>query len=204
MSEPASGLPYWLDSTDDAWDTLRLGGFTFPGIVEVDGDVSRDIEQKKAKGQDNPTITDNGYNAAKVKIVLRIYSQTQWTELQSLVPEIHPRRKGGIRNPVELIHPAPNLLGVSSVYVTAIGFPKIDSDKQLVMTIEAIEWIPAPPPVKKAVGTSDGKTYTAEEWAGAALIMGDVLNTLADLTSAVEQAEADYDPVGFGIGNGDF
>ena len=148
-------FPFWDDPTQ-SWDTLYLAGRAFPGIVDIDGEVSRDVEVKKAKDQDGATLKDNGYEPAKIEITIRVSTREQWQSLQGLIPDIHPRTKGGARAPVSIGHPAPNLLGVNQIYVTKIGFPKVLDTKEIKLAITAIEWLPEPKGVKTGAGTGGG------------------------------------------------
>jgi hypothetical protein len=179
----ANPFPFW-DDPNQSWDTLRLGGNTFPGAVNVDGEVSRDVEVKKSKGQDGATIKDNGYVPAPVDIALRLWTQEHWTSFQRLLPTIHPRSQGGTRTPVSIGHPAPNLFGIKDIYVKKIGFPKLGDDKVFTIIITAMEWLPKPKPVKKAAGGGGGSGQSGQ---------GNSDDDLRSELEALENEADDYD-----------
>lgn len=145
--------PYWQDNTDVSWDLLVIADLEFVGFATLIGGMDRDIQIKKPKGADGATMTDNGYNPAKFSITLKLVEQVDWDAYQNdLLPQIHPRRKGGSRTPVIVTHPAINVNGVSRVYFTQIGMPEIGSDKIATVKLQCVEWFPAPRVVKKAAG----------------------------------------------------
>jgi len=155
-----TGLPYWTDDEGE-WDKLILGGTPWPGIWELSGDgVKRNIDLKKSKGADTATLKDEGYKNAKFTAVGTIWNREQFKELQAILPEVHPRRKGGDRQALQIIHPAANLLGIDSVYLTGIKMPKLDGPKggPLTITITFIEWTPKPK-TPKSTGGGCGKAY---------------------------------------------
>jgi len=166
-----SGLPYWDDRDDPlAWDTLWLGDEMWPGLAEISGaGVSRKIDVKKSKNTDGATIKDEGYQPAKLTITITIYSLRQYDELKRLLPMVHPKRKGGVRAPLEISHVQANLLGITQIYIDKIAPPKKpDRGKGLmVLSMSAIEWVPTPKPVKKggAAGSpgNEGKVYTNDD-----------------------------------------
>lgn len=139
-------LPWLADSTL-LWDTLILGGDVWPGLPTVDVQVSRSIDAQKKKGDDGANLVDQGYEPAKVKITLRLWLADQWSDLQRLLATIHPRRKGGVRTPLEIVHPATQLVGVRTIYVTAIGNPTPGTGADtgsMTISLDALEWFPEP------------------------------------------------------------
>jgi hypothetical protein len=204
VAEPVpTGLTYWDDRDDPlAWDTLLLDGEVWPGIAEISGaGVSRKIDVKKAKGQDGATIKDEGYQLAKLTITITIYSEYQWGELQRLLPTVHPRRKGGSRTPMAITNPQANLLGVTQIYIDKISYPTKPKAKDGLCSIvmSAIEWAPAPKPVKKAAGgTGANQVYPNDPGANAQAwleeferIAGEHLGTGERVESPVELADSE-------------
>lgn len=160
--QPFSGTE--LDTYE--WDYLYLAGERWPGICEVSGSgVSRRVDAKATKGSDGAVLKDEGMNLAKLTIKLTLWNEEQWTMLQELLPSVHPRRAGGARTPTSIITPYTRLLGIDNIYITAIPVPALDKSKQiLTVTMQAIEWVPTPKPVKHGVGgTGGGGGYSAEE-----------------------------------------
>jgi hypothetical protein len=175
-----SGVPFWTDDTAE-WDTLILGGTVWPGIWEISGEgVQRKIDLKKSKGSDKATLKDEGYKNAKLTATGTIWTAEQLSELQAILPEVHPRKSGGDRTAMQLIHPAANLIGIDSVYLTGIKVPRLDGPKGGPLTVELslIEWVPTPKPVKNASGGGGGQATCmqlgeyrqAAEWLQSALL----------------------------------
>jgi len=157
MSNVATGLQFWTEPDND-WDKLVLGGVVWPGVIsDISGDaVARNLDIKKSKGSDNATITDEGNTNAKFSVTLTIWTDAQWRELQERIPEVHPRRKGGERKPLQIINPQLNLLGINEAYLISIPIPKLDRFKggPLDFTMGFLEWVPNPKPVKVNTGGS--------------------------------------------------
>lgn len=144
-----TSLPYW-DDPSQAWDTLILDGEVFPGLANVTGGVGRDLDVKKQKGSDGATLTDNGYDASEITIQLRLGSKADWDELQLILPQFHPRVKGGARGAVTISHPATDLMGITKIYIKSISFPEVDESTKIIrLAITAIEDTTKPKEVKK-------------------------------------------------------
>lgn len=159
MTEPKQFLPFWYNDFDPlAWDTIFLGGELFPGIANVTGPgLKRKVDVKKPKGSDGASLRDEGIEPARLEIELLIYNISDWEDLQGKLPIITPRKKGGLRTPLSIVHPLTRLLGINNIYIDSIPFPELDkSTGFLSVRFTAIEWYPAPKPVKtgKAAGTS--------------------------------------------------
>lgn len=140
-------LAWWADGSL-LWDTLLLGGEVMPGIAAVTCEVERKLDVQPIKGGDGATIQDQGYVPGPVGIALKIWLPEQWVELQRVLPRIHPRAPGGVRSPLEIIHPAANVLGVHTIYVSKIAAPVIDRSRAAVIAIAGIQWFPAPKTAK--------------------------------------------------------
>lgn len=131
--------------------TLIMAGEVWPGIAIVESDVSRAVDLQKKKGDDGANLVDQGYEPAKVKITLTGWLDEQQSELERLLPTIHPRRKGGIRTPVDIIHAETQLKGIRQIYITRIGPWAFGTGAMIgtwSLTIEAVEWFPEPKPAK--------------------------------------------------------
>jgi hypothetical protein len=141
----------WVGDSDLLWDTLILGGEVWPGLPTVESTSSRSVDAQKKKGDDGASLVDQGYEPAKVKITIRVWLREQWEELQRLLATIHPRKKGGIRTPVDIMHPETQLKGVRQIYFTTIGTATPGRGAEhgsMTITLDAIEWFPAPKPAK--------------------------------------------------------
>lgn len=161
MTNLATGLQFWTEPDND-WDRLVLGGTVWPGVViDISGDaVARKLDIKKAKGSDKATIKDEGNTNAKFSVTLSIFTDTQWQELQERIAEVHPRRIGGDRRPLQVINPQINLLGINEAYLISIPIPKLDRPKggPLEFTLGFLEWVPNPKVVKNSSGTGRGNS----------------------------------------------
>lgn len=141
-------LAWWADGSL-LWDTLILGGEVMPGLSAVTGDVARKLDIKPVKGTDGATMSDEGYEPGPIQIATRLFTQQQWTELQRLLPRFHPRAAGGTRSPLDIWHPAANLIGITTIYIRKIAMPVIDAKRVATVVIEAVQWFPAPKPATK-------------------------------------------------------
>lgn len=156
-----SSIEFWTGNTEGqtAWNRLNLGGKVWPGIVDIDVSAERKIDVTKAKGKDKGELKDQGYENASLTIKLQITNQEQWDEVQRLLPDVHPKKNGGTRNTLEILHPKPNLLGITTIYIKKItpGTPSAKSG--MVITFEAIEMSKPTPvtPKSGAAGSIDAE-----------------------------------------------
>jgi hypothetical protein len=149
---PDLEFPTWTGSggpADAAWNTVLLGNVKIPGICTVSSlKCGIDVKTKKAKGADGPTSTDNGVDASKFVIEVWL-NESHWPDWLKVVGKIHPRRPGRKREPLEIKHPEPNVLGISIVRVLSItGSPPTGRGGKK-YKIEVEEWFEEPKPVKK-------------------------------------------------------
>jgi hypothetical protein len=136
-------ISFWGDKNDDgAWNNLILGGCLWPGIATVTIEKSRDIDQAKSKGKDGITLTDNGFNAAKIDISIKLFEEWHWLAIQNVLPNFDPKITGGTKTPVDIIHPTTSLSGIKYIYIQKINIGNPENGV-LTITIEAIEWFPA-------------------------------------------------------------
>jgi hypothetical protein len=130
-----------------SWDQVSIGGAILPGIWELSGSVQRNIDIKGQRRKDGAIIKDMGYEPGKLSLHGRIIEENDWELLKASLAAIHPRKKGLGRNPLPLIHPAANALGLDKVYVVSIDVPRLVS-QVLEVSIELIEWFPGPKEIK--------------------------------------------------------
>lgn len=147
-------IPHW-DDDPKSWDTLLLGGAELPGVVDIDGSKGRKVDVKTRKGSDGATLTDNGYDPAKVTIKLRIWTPEQWRLWQIIFPLIDPKRLGSVRVPFDVQHPSLAAIGIRSVYVTTVAVPKLQGGV-LNVTLNAVEWFPEPKKAKAGTPKATG------------------------------------------------
>lgn len=151
------GIPYWAGEFAYQWDQLWLGGQLFPGIAQLSGPgIKRKLDEKNPKGASGASLTDEGDELAHFDVKLKLWTEAHKDEFERLLPDIHPRRKGGPKSPIEIYHPVAALLGIKNIYIEQIPFPEHDRMGFLVFVLKCIEWVPAPKPQKKAAGSSGG------------------------------------------------
>jgi hypothetical protein len=131
-----------------AWDFCWLGDALLPGIASLEVTKTRSVDVKKSRGTDGATLSDDGYEPARVTVRLRMWTAEQWAAYQDLLPQIDPQRPGGLREPVAIVHPEVNVRGIDTVYVTSISGSSPERGGAKVETIECIQWFPQPKPAK--------------------------------------------------------
>ena len=121
-----------------------LGGRVMPGVWEITGgEFAREIDTKKTKGKDKAILIDLGLRPPRMSARGRLCSQADWDMLQDVMPDIHPKKAGGVKFPLNIFHPSLALLGISQVYVERIRPPEI-KDGILEIQIDFIEWTEQP------------------------------------------------------------
>ncbi len=156
-------MTHW---TEAEWGACTLGSARLPGSWEVDAEAARDIDIKTQKDRDGAIIKDKGYKNADITLVGTIANKDDWNALGKALKEIHPRRKGADRQPLAVVHPALNVLGITTVYVVSISAPQLSSSELATVRIRCLEWIPQPKPVAK----SKPKPISAEQRAANASV----------------------------------
>lgn len=147
-------LPFWDGSgglNDFAWTACWLGGAYLPGLTTVECERARRIEKKPVKGKDGTKVTDQGDELAPVKIRTEIYTRDQWEEWQALIPALFPKKAGGERLPMEIIHPSANLLGITDIYLEKLR-PSGPENQVLIIEIDAFEYQPNPVELTTSAG----------------------------------------------------
>lgn len=154
-------LPYWDDVEGPCWDVLALEGVVLPGVWRIEGDCERDIDRKKAKGADGAQLSDHGYESAELTLHGQITTRAEWRDMQAVLRELHPRKKGGPSNPIQADHPGLAVMGIQTIFLKSIRPPEVDSDGKMQLRIVCYEWIKPTPkkePAVTAAGTSDLST----------------------------------------------
>jgi hypothetical protein len=160
---------FWAYTQNSLWDYLFLGGVLWPGICLIQCDKSRSVDPAKEKGKDGVTLTDNGFDASPVKATLMLWTQAQWDELNQIMPNFDPRKPGGSRSPLEIWHPALELLSIQSVYLRKISVSTPTGDI-LRVDLDMIEWFPETKIAKGTTGTAKkAKGFQGADKAGAPL-----------------------------------
>lgn len=144
-------IPGWTGAQEGAadWNTCILGDAIVPGIVSIRGlKVGIDIDTKKARGAECPTSTDNGLRPSRFSLVVWL-KESQWPEFQTAAQSFQPRRPGRERQPLQIIHPLVNFLGITEVRVAEIEADSPTARHGLVFQIHLEEWFDKPKAVKK-------------------------------------------------------
>lgn len=144
--------PFWVtdDQSDLAWDFCWLGEDLLPGIASLSVETAREIDVQRQKGSNGANLSDDGYEPATVSITLQIYTADQWATWQKVRPKIDPRNAGGLKRPLQIVHPETADAGVENVYVRRISTSNPSARSGKTISIDCIEWFPAPKPAKKS------------------------------------------------------
>jgi hypothetical protein len=150
-------IPGWTGSEIgkvNPWNTAVLGTVNVPGVVTVeDLEVGIDIDTKRSKGKDKPTSTDNGLRPARFK--LRVWlNESMWLAWQLVSPNFQPRRPGRERQPLTIIRPEVNHLGIHEVRIAGIKMDAPTAKGGLVIKILCEEWFDKPVETKKTGKTA--------------------------------------------------
>ncbi len=138
-------VPIWDGSGDDqAWDALILGGVFMPGVPDVTVTAASTIDVKKPSGKALATMTDEGDEPASVDITLQLINQGDLDALPAALAVLKPMREGGKKEPLEIIYPSVNLMGVESIVIKSIKMPKPTAKNGWFITIKAFQWVPEP------------------------------------------------------------
>lgn len=141
-------LPFINSLTNNrfsAWDILRLGGDTVPGVWQLRANKKRDLIIVKLRLRDGVGILDNGYFGVGLSATGRFWLPQQWATFQEQFPKFDPPQPGGTRSPLAIFHPAAAFLGVSTVYISEFDLPP-PSGGYINISIEMVQWFPRPKP----------------------------------------------------------
>lgn len=138
-----AGPPSWLDAGPNgytAWDSATLDGVTVPGACSVD--IPRKgtgLELYKPPGQAGHSVRDVGHENAKITLTVRMWEAGQLDALAALYAKLRPGPKQSARRPLSFYHPNAQLLGITRVYLMAIGGVTVEKDGVAVAKIELLE-----------------------------------------------------------------
>ncbi len=158
----ASGQPYWEDDPD-SWDTMKIGGAQWPGLVKISGGIKNKKQVKTAPGAGTVT-THIAYAPAELSLTLRLWTLEHWQAFQdTVVPQIRPKRNAGPPLPYSVFHPALSVYGITAIEFIEASFPK-ESDTPGVFEIEikALEYLPPSQPV--STPKNAGALFTAKNF----------------------------------------
>lgn len=147
----SKAIPYWASieqSEASAWNTCALGKDYLPGVCVVTAKKGRDIDIKKAKGQDGYTMTDNGASKGEVTITMTLATKEDWITWQAIRPRVDPNRPGAARVPLAIRHPQAQDRGIDNVVITDIEASAPTARGGMTIKIECAGWYPKPKAVK--------------------------------------------------------
>jgi hypothetical protein len=164
-------IPFWDSNltdegptfSEDAWDSVFIGGEQLPGICSVKGQPTLAFDKKKAGGVDGATITVNGYLPGPIEIEVLLWTGAQLVEMELLTPKIwrKPNKKTDAKELARPVsHPAFALWGITDVVVLGVSVPErgpVEGSK--VIKIKCVEYVPVvqQPKTKTARGSSNVK-----------------------------------------------
>lgn len=155
-------VPDWY--TDESWDTLFLGGVQVPGVVKVNVKLGSGLDIQKPKGWKKATIKDDGAPPIELSIRVEMNAGELINFQEDIIPLIRTRSKKGARDPLEIEHPQAQLWGVDVVTIGDIDAPTPEEGGSYILTMQAIEWYPAPVEPKKPSENPKGKEKDVQTW----------------------------------------
>ncbi len=209
-------VPFWR-RPDAEWDFLYFDDFLLPGIATLEISKSRAVQIDKSKSENGNTLTDNGYEGAQIKGALKICGpdddvEAQLLELELALRRFDPASSNGVARPIVLSHPQATLHNVRNIYALKWG-SKTPTGDDFIVTFEAVEWFPAPKPVKAGgggaggAGGSGGNSSWLDPFYEAAGAAAEAAGAVVDFLSSGSNPDTppDYsvpapDPVGQGAG----
>jgi hypothetical protein len=136
------------DAGVSAWDTIRIGGVTYTGVVKVSGDgLKKKIDKRKAAGADGARIVDKGFDLADFTIRLEGWLPEHGPMLERIMRMACPRgpsvgAHARVSQPIE--YPSLAACDITEVYFTRVPLPEPE-DGRLVVTLHATEFREPPP-----------------------------------------------------------
>lgn len=140
-------LPDW--NVEDAWDVLYLGGTWIPGVARVHVTLPSGLDVQKPQGGKGASIADDGAPPATLTIEIEFVDNETLNDFARVVPLLRPVAKGKARDPLEITHPNAQLWGIDVVTIADISSPSPSPGGSMIITINAVQWFPAPTPAKK-------------------------------------------------------
>lgn len=137
-------LPSWADNS---WDEATLDGKLIPGLVKVEPKRGAKYDEKEAPGQSGAKVTFKGFQSAKLKIVIRIWTPEQEAAFDAdILPLIDPLPGKESPKGYPFIHPGAAKRKIDGILVEDVDGPKLSDDGQFQeWTVEAFEYRkPAP------------------------------------------------------------
>ncbi len=155
-------MPYPSWTRTEIWDQVFLAGVRVPGIARVDINRRCELNKKKAKGHKRARVSGEGVDVADVTISLTFVDETEIDAFEATRARLMPRSKTADVQPVAFAHPLGAWFEVSAVVVKAIAAATPTAGGAFQVQINAVEWVPEAPKVKKKTG-SDQPTQSEHD-----------------------------------------
>jgi hypothetical protein len=112
-------FPSWEESPGN-WDECYLGGLLLPGVCAITGlDCGPRIDKQTRRKKEGQKFADSGMKPATFTIGLTMVNQ-HWAEWLDILPKIYSIKPSGPREPLPIVHPLPNHMGIDVVYVKSV------------------------------------------------------------------------------------
>lgn len=160
-------INHWNDREtggDDSWNLVRLGP-AFLYVAKVTVKLPSQLDVQKPTGAKGATIKDQGDPPAEITIELQLTSRPELDAFEAARPLLRQKAKNGARAPLEIEHPNPNYWGITAIVIKEIDSPQPDAVQGWKITIQALEWKPAPNAVAPAPAKPKAVGDDAAAWA---------------------------------------
>lgn len=168
----SGGVPFWGDAPE-SWDTVSIAGWKLPGICRVTGRVKRRVDSKKAAGVNGKRVTYVSDDVAQFSVTVRLWTADHLKTYENLLKFLRSlvlsssegaalstgaaerlidQRQKALPDsskfplvPVEIRHPALDLLRIKAAHVMEYGLPAPDGEAAegiYLATIEFEEYVP--------------------------------------------------------------
>lgn len=147
----------------DPWSKVELGLSTIlqyngqprtPGIAKVRVEKFRDVDKKKAAGNDGARVTIHGVEPAEVEIEVQIWTPEQLRQLLQLWGILFPAANKGAPPAISVQHPAftSNLHAIRSLQFVRMEGPEVQPNGIGIFRMRAWEFLK--PGTKSATATA--------------------------------------------------
>lgn len=143
---------------NNSWDYVLLADTPCPGVATVDIEIDTGIDVQKPRGQKKAYTVDNGEPPARVKITIELLPSEVERFTKSIMPIIRPGGAKKGRDPMNFGHPLGTMWGISKIIVDKISAPSPKSGMAMSITLDCLEWAPAPKKVKTTGKPQTSKT----------------------------------------------
>lgn len=146
---PAGRAPFWGDSPE-SWDTVTLASTDLPGVCSVSGRVARRVDKKTSSGRHATTVTYLGDDPAEFTITVKLWTEEHLLRFEALLdalsqlgPVVDSKDWGKFpRRPVDVRHPALDLLKIRACHVVEAGMLQPASESGVFeATFKCVEYV---------------------------------------------------------------